>query len=308
MNRMKGADNVLERLGTERRNTATMNLDRMNLPAILAAMNKEDETVAAAVNTQLPQIEKVVQLAIESFNKNGRLIYIGAGTSGRLGVLDAVECGPTFGVPPEMVQGLVAGGMKACTASVDGAEDKPELGKRDLQAIKLSEKDTVVGIAASGRTPYVIGALQYAGSVGANTASICCNNNAAMSKYAQAAVEVDTGPEVLTGSTRLKAGTAQKMVLNMISTAAMIGIGKVYENLMVDLQPTNVKLQERAKRIIIEATGTDDETASGFYEAAGREVKTAIVMILLNCSKEEAETSLTAANGFVRKTVRNKES
>jgi N-acetylmuramic acid 6-phosphate etherase len=256
-----------------------------------------------AVSKQLDQIEKLVQKVIASFQQGGRLIYIGAGTSGRLGILDAVECPPTFGTDPDMVQGIIAGGLKALTNAVEGAEDDEELAVRDLQKVSLASKDVVVGIAASGRTPYVISALRYAKQIGATTGSIACNKGAEISKYADVSIEVETGPEVLTGSTRLKAGTAQKMVLNMISTASMIGIGKVYKNLMVDVQATNGKLKERAKRIIMEATGVGANEAARYYGAAHGEVKAAIVMILLQCSYEEAKERLQKANGFVRKAL-----
>ena len=244
----------LDKLTTESRHPETMNLDGMSLAEMLAKMNQEDRKVPVAVELALADIEAVVKAAIASFKQGGRLIYMGAGTSGRLGVLDAAECVPTFGVSPEMVVGLIAGGEQAMTVAVEGAEDSTVLGKEDLVALNLTAKDTVVGIAASGRTPYVIGALEYATQVGASTATIACNLNSEISQYSQMPIEVDCGPEVLTGSTRLKAGTAQKLILNMISTASMIGIGKVYQNLMVDVQATNEKLEERSKRIIMEAT------------------------------------------------------
>ncbi|SFA40951.1 N-acetylmuramic acid 6-phosphate etherase [Parageobacillus thermantarcticus] len=294
---------MLEHLTTEQRNNKTRNLDEMTTEEILQVMNEEDKTVAIAVSKELEQIEKLVQKVIASFRKGGRLIYMGAGTSGRLGILDAVECPPTFGTEKEMVQGLIAGGLEAFTNAVEGAEDNEELAVKDLQSIGLTEKDIVIGIAASGRTPYVISGLRYARQIGAATGSIACNKGAEMSKYADISVEVETGPEILTGSTRLKAGTAQKMVLNMISTASMIGIGKVYKNLMVDVQATNVKLKERAKRIIMQAADVDAETAERYYEAAQGHVKTAIIMILLQCSYEEATERLQKANGFVRRAL-----
>ncbi|KYD17272.1 hypothetical protein B4168_1672 [Anoxybacillus flavithermus] len=300
---MKKVTRLLERLTTEQRNNKTQNLDEMTTKEILQVMNEEDKTVAIAVSKELTQIEKLVQKVIASFRQGGRLIYMGAGTSGRLGILDAVECPPTFGTEKEMVQGLIAGGLEAFTNAVEGAEDNEELAVRDLQSIGLTEKDIVIGIAASGRTPYVISGLRYAKQIGAATGSIACNKEAEMSKYADISVEVETGPEILTGSTRLKAGTAQKMVLNMISTASMIGIGKVYKNLMVDVQATNVKLKERAKRIIMQAADVDAKTAERYYEAARGHVKTAIVMILLQCSYEEAEKRLQKANGFVRRAL-----
>ncbi len=296
-------DNMLENLSTEHRNEKTMNLDEMSIKEVLQSMNEEDRTVALAVEKEIEQIEKVVQIVIKSFEEEGRLIYIGAGTSGRLGILDAVECPPTFGTDDTMVQGFIAGGLKAFTKAVEGAEDREELAEEDLKSIGLNEKDTVIGIAASGRTPYVIGGLKYAGSVGASTASISCNKHAEISKYAKLNVEVETGAEILTGSTRLKAGTAQKLVLNMISTASMIGVGKVYKNLMVDVQSTNEKLVERSKRIIMEATGISYEVAAEYYEKAERNVKAAIVMVLLQCEHGEALEKLKCTKGFVKKAL-----
>ncbi|MEH7216432.1 MULTISPECIES: N-acetylmuramic acid 6-phosphate etherase [Bacillus cereus group] len=294
---------MLENLSTEHRNEKTTNLDEMSIKEVLQSMNEEDRTVALAVEKEIEHIEKVVQTVIKSFEEEGRLIYIGAGTSGRLGILDAVECPPTFGTDDKMVQGFIAGGLKAFTKAVEGAEDREELAEEDLKSIGLNEKDTVIGIAASGRTPYVIGGLKYAHSVGANTASISCNKNAEISKYAKLNVEVETGAEILTGSTRLKAGTAQKLVLNMISTASMIGVGKVYKNLMVDVQSTNEKLVERSKRIIVEATGVSCEVAAEYYEKANRNVKVAIVMVLLQCEYGEALEKLKEAKGFVKKAL-----
>ncbi|MDC6159510.1 N-acetylmuramic acid 6-phosphate etherase [Bacillus albus] len=294
---------MLENLSTEHRNDKTMNLDEMSIKEVLQSMNEEDRTVALAVENEIEEIEKVVQIVIKSFEEEGRLIYIGAGTSGRLGILDAVECPPTFGTDDTMVQGFIAGGLKAFTKAVEGAEDREELAEEDLKSIGLNEKDTLIGIAASGRTPYVIGGLKYANSVGASTASISCNKNAEISKYAQLNVEVETGAEILTGSTRLKAGTAQKLVLNMISTASMIGVGKVYKNLMVDVQSTNEKLVERSKRIIMEATGVSYEVAAEYYEKAERNVKAAIVMVLLQCEQGEAMQKLKEAKGFVKKAL-----
>lgn len=291
---------MLDQLATERRNERTMHLDDMSVEDVLRVMNAEDQTVATVIQTQIPVIAEVVKHVITSFNAGGRLIYIGAGTSGRLGILDAAECVPTFGVSPDMVVGLIAGGERALIKAVEGAEDSRTLAVDDLKALQLEARDTVIGIAASGRTPYVIGGLDYAKEVGAVTAAISCNTNAVISGYARYAIEVETGPEVLTGSTRLKAGTAQKLVLNMISTAAMIGVGKVYQNLMVDVQSTNEKLEIRAKRMISEATGVDAVTAERIFHEAHGHVKTAIVMILLNIPYTEAVERLQQANGFVR--------
>ena len=293
----------LDKLTTETRNQQTMNLDELSTSEVVQLMNEEDKKVAYAVEKELPSISKVAEAIVESFEKGGRLIYMGAGTSGRLGVLDAAECVPTFSVDPSMVQGLIAGGMKAMTVAVEGAEDSQSLAKEDLQAIELNENDVVLGIAASGRTPYVIGGLTYAKSVGAVTASLSCNKNAEISQYAELPIEVEVGPEILTGSTRLKSGTAQKLVLNMLSTSSMIGIGKVYQNLMVDVKPSNEKLVERSKRIIMQATDCSYEEASEAFEAADQQVKVAIVMVLTNTTRDEAQEKLVEAKGFVRKTT-----
>ncbi|SDC10781.1 N-acetylmuramic acid 6-phosphate etherase [Terribacillus halophilus] len=295
---------MLEKLTTEKRNDSTMKLDQLSTKEVLQLMNKEDRKVPDAVEAALPEIEAAVKQVIATFRSGGRLIYTGAGTSGRLGILDAVECPPTFSTPDDMVQGLLAGGMSAFRKAKEGAEDDPDLGAQELEEIGLSAKDTVIGIAASGRTPYVIGALDYAKALGAATVSIACNKGAAISKHAKITIEVETGPEVLTGSTRLKAGTAQKLVLNMISTASMVGVGKVYKNLMVDVKPTNDKLQERAKRIIMEATGADYVAAETVLGQADGQVKTAIVMLLLDIPKEEAEAKLHDAGGFVRTAIK----
>ncbi|MEH7234602.1 N-acetylmuramic acid 6-phosphate etherase [Bacillus sp. JJ1562] len=293
---------MLDKLTTELRNPNSMDLDKKSVKEILMLMNEEDSKVPLAVGNQIDKIESVVNLTVQAFRNGGRLIYVGAGTSGRLGVLDASECPPTFGVDSSLVVGIIAGGEKAITTAVEGAEDNDILGSDDLKAISLTEKDVVVGIAASGRTPYVIGALNYAKQVGAATASVSNNKDSVIGNIADVAIEVVTGPEVVTGSTRLKAGTAQKLVLNMITTASMIGIGKVYENLMVDVQPTNKKLIERSKKIIMEATGVDYEAAQSYLEEAHQQVKPAIVMILLNCSYEEALVRLETSKGFIRNT------
>lgn len=294
-------DNILKNKVTEKRNIKSMNMDKLSVFELLKLMNDEDKTVPYSVEKVLPQIEKVVLWVIDSFNNGGRLIYIGAGTSGRLGVLDAVECPPTFGVSSNQVIGLIAGGKDAFVVAQEGAEDSKELAEQELKKIKLNSRDVVCAIAASGRTPYCIGGLEYAKSLGCKTFSISCNKNSEIGKVANLAIDVEVGPEVLTGSTRLKAGTAQKLILNMISTASMTGIGKVYENLMVDLKITNLKLLDRAKRNIIEITGCSLETAEKKLRECDNNVKLAIVTILLNCSKEEGEKKLKEANGFIRK-------
>ncbi|MCL6573091.1 MAG: N-acetylmuramic acid 6-phosphate etherase [Bacillus sp. (in: Bacteria)] len=293
----------LELLATESRNEHSMQIDSAEPMDILRIMNEEDQKVALAVKEVLPDVEVAVQFVFESLKKGGRLIYMGAGTSGRLGVLDAVECPPTFSTNPDMVQGILAGGEGAFLKAVEGAEDQPDLGVNDLKNVGLTKNDTVIGIAASGRTPYVIGALKYARSIGAKTVALSCNKNAAISKEADQRIEVIVGPEVLTGSTRLKAGTAHKMILNMISTSAMILIGKAYENLMVDVHVSNQKLKERGIGIIQKITGSSYELAAETLEAADLQVKTAIVMIKTASSKPVAEKLLHDANGYVKKAV-----
>lgn len=294
----------LGKLTTERRNPQTMNLDKMTIPEMLELMNQEDAKVADAIKIALPEIGKAVEVIVASLKSGGRLIYMGAGTSGRLGVLDAAECVPTFGVSSDVVVGLIAGGERAMTKAVEGAEDSKELGKKDLENLKLTKNDVVVGIAASGRTPYVIGGLQYAKTIEAHTVTIACNRDAEISKFSQIPIEVDAGPEILTGSTRLKAGTAQKLILNMLSTCSMVGIGKVYQNLMVDVQPTNEKLEERSKRIIMEATECSYEDAAKAFEASGNQVKLAIVMLLTDSKREEAELKLSKSQGFIHDAIK----
>jgi len=292
-------DNVYE-LGTEKVNPDTLKIDTASTGEVLRMMNDEDHKVAEAVKKVLPVVEKVVDKVVASIPSGGRLIYMGAGTSGRLGVLDAVECPPTFSVGSDVVVGLIAGGERAFVKAVEGAEDNEELGASDLAALQLSPEDTVVGIAASGRTPYVIGGLRYAREVGAVTVALSCNEGARISEEAEHKIEVNVGPEALTGSTRLKAGTAQKLVLNMISTASMIKLGKAYGNLMVDVNISNYKLERRAVGIIRDITGTDEDTALKTLKLAHNEVKASIVMIKLGCGYDEAKDRLRDANGYVR--------
>lgn len=294
----------LSGLVTEKRNPATMHLDQMSPLEIATVMNEEDRNVVEAVRKVLPEVAQVITWCIEGMKKGGRLIYIGAGTSGRLGVLDAVECPPTFGVEPEQVVGLMAGGEKAFVKAVEGAEDDLNLGKKELQAVGVCENDVVIGLAASGRTPYVIGALNYAREIGCKTAAIVCNKGSEVARASELAIEPVCGPEVLTGSTRLKAGTSQKMILNMISTGSMIGIGKVYENLMVDVQQTNKKLAVRAENIVMEATGCRREIASEALKKAKGNAKRAIIMILLGCDFEKACELLNNAEGHIRKAIK----
>ena len=289
---------------TEMRNPRTMQLDTLSALEILEIMNQEDASVPRAIHGHLEEIARVAEWGKECLRQGGRIFYMGAGTSGRLGVLDASECPPTFGVSPDTVIGLIAGGEKAFTRAVEGAEDSRELGRQDLEKQHLSPKDLVIGLAASGRTPYVLGGLAYAKETGCHTASVSCNAGSALSRAAEIGIEVPVGPEVLTGSTRLKAGTAQKMILNMISTAVMVGIGKAYQNLMVDVVQTNEKLRGRALHIVMEATGADQKTAEETLAETGGQCKTAITMILAGCSREEAEHRLQAACGFVRDAIR----
>ena len=291
---------TLDNLLTEARNPQTMELDSMTPLEIVTAMNREDARVPESIRPQLPNIAQCVAWATEAIRSGGRLIYMGAGTSGRLGVLDAVECPPTFGVSPDVVVGLIAGGEGAFVKAVEGAEDSRELGKADLEAIGLTPKDLVVGIAASGRTPYVLGGLAYANSLGCKTAAISCNPGSALGKEARLAIEVAPGPECLTGSTRLKAGTAQKLILNMISTATMVGCGKAYSNLMVDVMQTNEKLVVRAQNIVMEATGVSRDSAKEAIALAGGSCKLAVTMILADCTVEEALERLERCGGSVR--------
>ncbi|AMG97429.1 N-acetylmuramic acid 6-phosphate etherase [Staphylococcus simulans] len=292
----------INKMTTEQRNEKTMHLDELSTEDFVALMNQEDQTVAQAIAKENTSIARVIDTVIEGFKQGGRLIYMGAGTSGRLGVLDAAECVPTFSVTRDDVIGLIAGGAKAMTEAVEGAEDSKTLGKQDLKHLKLNETDTVIGLAASGRTPYVIGGLEYANTIGANTAAIACNKNTAIGAVADIAIEIEVGPEILTGSTRLKSGTAQKLVLNMISTGAMVGIGKVYENLMVDVQPTNEKLRRRALNIISEVANTSESESKELFHDSNGHVKAGIVMGLHDITYEEAVERLEKANGFIRKT------
>ncbi len=289
---------------TESRNRNTMNLDCMTSLEIVRAMNREDESVPLAIRDHLEEIARIADWGKESLGRGGRIFYMGAGTSGRLGVLDASECPPTFGVSPDLVTGLIAGGEKALIRAVEGAEDDRELGRKDLEEHGLTEKDLVIGLAASGRTPYVLGGLEYARRLGCHTAAVSCNAGCEMSRTAELGIEVVVGPEVLTGSTRLKAGTAQKMILNMISTAVMVGTGRAYQNLMVDLVQSNEKLHGRAVQIVMEATGADRETAEETLDHAGGHCKTAVTMLLAGCGREEAQRRLEKAGGFVREAIR----
>lgn len=288
---------TLTQLTTEQRNPNTMQIDSLSALEIVRLMNNEDKQVALAVERNLPAIAQAVENIVEAFTQGGRLIYIGAGTSGRLGVLDASECPPTFGVSPEMVKGIIAGGDRAIRTAVEGAEDNAEAGKADLQQIAFSSRDVLVGIAASGRTPYVIGALEYAKQLGATTVSLASNPKSKMAEIADIAITTEVGAEALTGSSRLKSGTAQKLVLNMLSTASMILIGKCYQNLMVDVQATNEKLRARAVRIVMQATDCSKEIAEQALADANQHAKLAILMVLTGLEKTAAEQLLNARQG-----------
>lgn len=295
----------LEKLDTERVNQNTMSIDSMDTSNILKAINEEDKTVAYTIEEILPNIEKAVDCAYECLKNGGRLIYIGAGTSGRLGVLDASECPPTYGVSADMIQGFIAGGDEALRTAKEGAEDDETLAEEDLKKINFNEGDCLCGLAASGRTPYVIGGLRYANSIGAKTISICCVKNGDISKVSQHPIEAVVGPEVVTGSTRMKAGTAQKLILNMISTTCMIKLGKVYGNLMIDVRPTNLKLIERARQILITVTSCSYEDASAYLEKSDNDVKVAILMLMLNEEKENVQQLLVQYEDNVSRVIRN---
>ena len=294
------AENLLQTLSTlitEQRNPNSMHVDSLSALEIVQLMNDEDKQVPLAIEKCLPQIAHAVECIVAAFQQGGRLVYIGAGTSGRLGVLDASECPPTFGVSPEMVKGIIAGGERALRHPIEGAEDSKAQAVVDLQTIQLSSKDVLVGIAASGRTPYVIGALEYAKSLGSVTVSIASNPNSAMANIVDIAIDTVVGPEVLTGSSRLKSGTAQKLVLNMLTTASMILMGKCYQNLMVDVQASNEKLKARAIRIVMQATDCDKALAEETLKQADQNAKLAIMMILSGLDRAQAEALLEKYHG-----------
>ncbi len=293
----------ISKLATEQRNPNSADIDSKSTEEILRIINEEDKKVPLAVEKEIPYIAQAVEIVVQAFKNGGRLIYVGAGTSGRLGVLDASEIPPTYGAPVEMVQGIIAGGYEALVVAQEGAEDIKEDGARDLKARNLTSKDVVCGIAASRRTPYVVGAVEYARSIGAKTLYVTCTPRSEMNLPVDVAICPVVGPEVVMGSTRMKAGTATKLVLNMLTTTAMIKLGKVYGNMMVDLQMNSKKLIERSKRTLMIVTGVDYDTAKKYLEAAGGHVKTAIVMIEAGVSREEAEELLKQAEGMVRKAV-----
>jgi N-acetylmuramic acid 6-phosphate etherase len=294
----------ITKLETEQRNPGTMNLDEMSSTQIATIMNIEDIKVVAAVRKEIPNISKAIDLCAKVYQQGGRIIYMGAGSSGRYAVVDAVECPPTFGVSKDTFTALLAGGHQAIWDSVEGAEDSKEMADKDIQEAKLTSKDVIVGLAASGRTPYVIEGLKVAKKMGLKIITISCNTNDLISKYADISIHVVPGPEVLTGSTRLKCGTAEKLVLNMISTGTMVRSGKVYENLMVDVVQSNEKLKERTENIIMAATNCSEEEASKKLQEAKGECKPAIVSILLNCSIAEANDRLKKSKGFIRKAIK----
>ena len=294
----------LSSIKTEQINKRTEHIDRLETKEILKLINEEDKKVAFAVEEEIDNINKAVDIIYNAIVNGGRLVYCGCGTSGRLGILDAVECPPTFGTDPTLVQGIIAGGTKAFVKAVEGAEDNLEMGEEDLNNIHFSNKDILVGIAASGRTPYVIGAINYAKSIGAKTISITCCPGSDINNMTDISIAPKTGAEVITGSTRMKCGTAQKLVLNMISTTVMIKLGKVYGNLMVDVKATNEKLLERTVSIVKSATGVEDKVARKVLSECEYSAKTAIVMIQYNYSKEEAETALIKAEGRISSIVK----
>ncbi|OTA15458.1 phosphoheptose isomerase [Xenorhabdus vietnamensis] len=295
----------LSNMVTESRNPSSTHIDTLSTLDMLRVINDEDKKVAIAVEKNLPQVADLVDKVAEAFLQDGRLIYIGAGTSGRLGILDASECPPTYGTKPEQVIGLIAGGHQAILKAVENAEDNWQLGASDLKELRFNQRDILVGIAASGRTPYVLGAMEYGKSVGATVACISCNPDSPMTQLADIAITPIVGPEVVTGSSRMKAGTAQKLILNMITTGAMIRTGKVYGNLMVDVEATNAKLIERQKNIVMAATECNKETAEQALSACGGHSKTAIVMILSGISAAEAKALLAKHQGFIRPTMPN---
>jgi N-acetylmuramic acid 6-phosphate etherase len=303
---MNGLAVELKKLGTEKQNTASTNLDTMSALEIATVMNREDAKVAAAIKKVLPQVARAIDVIADRLSKGGRLIYVGAGTSGRIGALDASECPPTFNTDPKMVQYVIAGGPSALASAAEANEDSPELGRKDIATKKPGKRDVVIGIAASGRTPYTIAAVEYARKKGAATVAVVCNSGSALGKAAQVAIEIVVGPEVLTGSTRLKAGTAQKLVCNMLTTGAMSRMGYVYGNLMVNVHLKNAKLVERGITILQNGTGADRESAIIALEAAGNKVPVALVMLNAGVSKSEAVKRLKKANGRVRKAIESK--
>lgn len=293
----------LSNMSTERVNPNTVELSSMSIREAIEVINRENYNAVSCIEQQYEMLEKIIEITSEALEQGGRIIYMGAGTSGRLGLLDAVECPPTFGVDFNTVIGLIAGGENAFVKAVEGAEDSSELGAEDLKKIGLNEKDVVIGLAASGRTPYVIGGLEYAKAAGAKYCAVVCNKGSEIGRMCPLTIEAEPGPEVLTGSTRLKAGTTTKLILNMISTISMIRIGKIYKNYMVDVKMSNEKLITRGINIVTAVTGCTAEEAREALEKSGGRVRTAIVMLLLGCEKEEAESALNTVNGRIQNLV-----
>lgn len=297
----------LSKMSTEQVNPNTTELSSMSIREAIEVINRENYNAVACIEPEYDMLEQVIELTSQALEQGGRIIYMGAGTSGRIGLLDAVECPPTFGVDYNTVVGLIAGGDNAFVKAVEGAEDSEEFGMEDLKKIALNEKDVVIGLAASGRTPYVMGGLKYAKEAGAKYCAVVCNKDSEISRICPLTIEAVPGPEILTGSTRLKAGTTTKLILNMISTISMIRIGKIYKNYMVDVKMSNEKLITRGTNIVSAVTGCSEETAKEALEKSHGGVRTAIVMILLGCGKEEAENALKTVNGQIQNLVKEEQ-
>ncbi|NHV98905.1 MAG: N-acetylmuramic acid 6-phosphate etherase [Thaumarchaeota archaeon] len=297
-------DAEFEKLLTEHRNPSTVKIDRVSIPEALKMINREDKKVAKAVELEIPKIAKAVETVVKAFKKGGRLIYVGAGTSGRIGVIDAAECPPTFGTSPRMVQALIAGGRRAMFRAVEGAEDDMKAGVKDVKRLRVSERDVVIGLSASGRAPYVAGALKEARRRGAGTIVVATVPNPRIGQYADIVITPIVGPEAIAGSTRMKAGTAEKMVLNMISTVSMVRIGKVYTNLMIDIKPLSVKLRSRARRLLRFFSGVSSEEAEEIYRRSKYDLKVALVMALARVGAREARRALKESQGLVWKAIR----
>ncbi|MGB9718884.1 MAG: N-acetylmuramic acid 6-phosphate etherase [Thermoproteota archaeon] len=304
VSRLERIDTEFEKLLTEHRNPRTVRIDRVEVVKALKMINREDRKVARAVELEIPRIARAVESVVQAFKKGGRLIYVGAGTSGRIGVVDAAECPPTFGTSPSMVQALIAGGRRAMFKAVEGAEDDMRAGVKDVKRLKVSERDVVIGLSASGRAPYVIGALKEARRRGAETIAVATVPNPRIGSYASIVITPIVGPEAIAGSTRMKAGTAEKMVLNMISTVSMVRIGKVYTNLMIDIKPLSVKLRSRARRLLRFFTGISSEEAEEIYRRSRYDLKVALVMALARVEAEEARKALRKSQGLVWKAIK----
>ncbi|MEM2050094.1 MAG: N-acetylmuramic acid 6-phosphate etherase [Thermoproteota archaeon] len=304
VSRLERIDAEFEKLLTEHRNPRTIRIDRVSVAEALKMINREDKKVAKAVELEIPKIAKAVETVVKAFRKGGRLIYVGAGTSGRIGVIDAAECPPTFGTSPRMVQALIAGGRRAMFRAVEGAEDNMRAGVKDVKRLRVSERDVVIGLSASGRAPYVIGALKEARRRGAETIAVATVLNPRIGKYASIVITPIVGPEVIAGSTRMKAGTAEKMVLNMISTVSMVRIGKVYTNLMIDIKPLSVKLRSRARRLLRFFAGVSSEEAEEIYRRSKYDLKVALVMALAKVDANDARKALRKSQGLVWRAIR----